>query len=488
MAGRPIEILVQTEVEDKELQKLPDALEKVEESLENVSDAGKDTQKDLDRAFDKIEDTSKDVGKQIDKDLTKALEEVKREAKTTGTTVGRELKDGFDKAGRAADDFKDEAGQSGREAAASFTGEFDDIGDFIQETLANGLAGAGPLGAAAGILMAAGFGALYNKIQEDAEKSEARISAMYDDMLASQSKYISESYIMDEVGKISQGAKDAAIKLADAQRVANETGIDMGIVMRAYAGDVEAAKIVQEGLTSAIERNNEEAAIAEQKLAGSAAEYDAVNDKLSTSAGLLENLTGEQAKATEAFELAQSARRADAEAVREYTQALAESQGIVSGTNTAIQENITAFGSQQAALTANNAALAGMAGEFKGIQDAGKEAGITSRQLTNLQKEQAAAFVNSAVAAGYTADEALNLATKYGLIPEDVETEIRADNGDALAKAELTRRRMAELKDRDLAIRTKLQSQGLQADVNAAVARIVAPPVKIYSTFISRAI
>lgn len=68
-------------------------------------------------------------------------------------------------------EFKDEAGQTAREGAASFTGEFDDVGDVIQETLANGLAGFGPLGAAAGLAAAAGVGIVISKAQELSEET-----------------------------------------------------------------------------------------------------------------------------------------------------------------------------------------------------------------------------------------------------------------------------------------------------------------------------
>lgn len=110
-------------------------------------------------ALDDVVDDMKDVGKagdkletSLDDDFDKIARNIKKSGDKAGDGFKKGLKDGTDEA-------KKEAAQSGREAAASFSGGFEDVADFVQETLANALGGFGPLGAAAGIAIAATLGA-----------------------------------------------------------------------------------------------------------------------------------------------------------------------------------------------------------------------------------------------------------------------------------------------------------------------------------------
>jgi hypothetical protein len=100
--------------------------------VRQLGEAAEDAGKDLDKLGDK--------GKKAGKDISKGLGEA-----------------------------KDEARQSGREAAASFSGGFEDVGDFVQETLANALGGFGPAGAAAGIALAAVVGTVLSNAQQAQE-------------------------------------------------------------------------------------------------------------------------------------------------------------------------------------------------------------------------------------------------------------------------------------------------------------------------------
>lgn len=120
-----------------------DDLEKVDREADDASDA-------MVRAFRKAGDAADKAGKDVKTGLTKPLKEA-----------------------------GDEAGASGREAAASFGGGFEDVADFVQETLANALGGFGPLGAAAGVALAAVLGTVLANAQAAQEKlSEAREKAI----------------------------------------------------------------------------------------------------------------------------------------------------------------------------------------------------------------------------------------------------------------------------------------------------------------------
>jgi hypothetical protein len=111
-----------------------DALSDVVDEMERVAKEGDATERAL-------IDNARDISKAY-----------KAEGKDAGRGLSKGIKEGTDEA-------KKEVASSGREAAASFGGGFDDVADFAQESLANALGGFGPIGAAAGIAVAAALGA-----------------------------------------------------------------------------------------------------------------------------------------------------------------------------------------------------------------------------------------------------------------------------------------------------------------------------------------
>lgn len=154
----------------------------IEKSLDKVSDSLDDLAKDADKAGEKAGDGIKDgiedgadkaadAGKKLEKRFRDSFDAVKDDSSKAGDDVGDNVKRGFKKAEDAADEFKDEASSTSREAAASFTGDFEDVADAIQETLANALAGFGPAGAVAGMAAAAGIGILVSALQSSADKA-----------------------------------------------------------------------------------------------------------------------------------------------------------------------------------------------------------------------------------------------------------------------------------------------------------------------------
>lgn len=248
---------------------------------------------DTSRALDKVADSLDDVAK----DGAKDVERLERSFRDLTDTAKRETKDAGDSikknVGGGLRDLKDEAGQSGREAAASFTGSFDDVGDFAQETLANGLAGFGPIGAAAGIAAAAGLGALWSSIQENAEASEQRISDMYDDMLESGQSFLSESFIRDAVSEL---GRDAG-KFNEALKLSEQTGVSVQTVLRAMVGD-------QEAINSVVDATNEKRDAELEKINANAdgsaeqvRQQDAINLKADETIAKLQGINDEQATA-----------------------------------------------------------------------------------------------------------------------------------------------------------------------------------------------
>lgn len=230
------------------------------EALDDLKRAAEEAGTELKQGtLDALERLASQGPRDVDK-VRDAVEDLKRSLGDVGDSaddMAKGVDDGMDKAGDGLNDFKDEAKGTAREGAASFSGEFSDVGDVIQETLANAFEGFGPIGAAAGIAAAVGFGTLYAAITDQAEKTEDRISAMYEDMLESQSSYLSKSYILDELEKISGGADDAIIGYEELQKIAGAAGVSLEEAARAYIGGGEDLNALLDRTRDKVKRNTE---------------------------------------------------------------------------------------------------------------------------------------------------------------------------------------------------------------------------------------
>lgn len=513
--SRPIEIQVVTQAETKELEQIPDALEDVEKGLEKVEDAGKDTERALDKSFKDVEETSQRVGKEIDKDLTQALEEVGNEAKTTGRKVGRELDDGFDKAKRGADEFKDEAQQSSREAAASFTGDFEDVGDLIQETAANAFAGFGPMGAAAGIAAAAGIGALITSLQQAAEEAEKAKEEAID--LADSFKDAGKDWrvvdlaerLWEKMNQITNDKKwyefwqDAPETFfEDVLKGAEDAGADLDPFFKGMVGGFEDITQAVEGYKAREAELNTEIA----KLLGT---NDPRLKGLREEKAAIADLRGELEEEAKKREYAERANEAYEDALKDSTPTIEEQQGAIDELNDAIQTNadnyLGARGAQREWIEAMEAADAALA-ENGATLDINTAAGRANAEALDAQAEAGLAnieaikangasqdelnekvsatreeLVNQAIEFGMTRDEANKYADELGLIPGLVKTDIEADNSDALAKTAAAKLKLDELAQMDINVpmRLGINPSEWQRQVNAAAARVIPPSVGI---------
>lgn len=155
-----------------EMMDLADAGDDLGKSVDDIS---RDLSKVSGQPFDEVRREVKQADAAIDEmgdeanEARKALDKIGTAAKDAGD----DAKKGMNKASEGVSEFKDEATQSGREAAASFGGGFEDVIDFAQETLANALSGFGPVGAAAGIALAAALGTALAAAQAAQEKLQA---------------------------------------------------------------------------------------------------------------------------------------------------------------------------------------------------------------------------------------------------------------------------------------------------------------------------
>lgn len=209
-------------------------------SVEDISDALDDMAKEGDQAGDKLEASFRDMARNA-----------KRAGDDVKTGVGGGLRD-----------LKDEAGQSGREAAASFSGEWSDVGDFVQETVANGLSGFGPLGAAAGIAAAAGIGVLTSTIlsqQEAADELRDRLSSAYQTAADEGRTYLDTAQLIAEASDLMfnpDRANEYKQLVADSKNL----GLDLYDVIAANAGAQDKQREVQERVNDLLRDYKEDAA------------------------------------------------------------------------------------------------------------------------------------------------------------------------------------------------------------------------------------
>lgn len=142
-----------------------DAAESVENLADALEQAGKADLDQLDNSLDKVDDSAKKVEDKI-RDLLSVRE--------TGTEDSiRKVRENTDDAGQGVNEFRDEAVDSMREAAASFDGSSEALADMVQEISANAipaLGALGPAGNVVGIALAAGIGTAIGKLQQMAEE------------------------------------------------------------------------------------------------------------------------------------------------------------------------------------------------------------------------------------------------------------------------------------------------------------------------------
>lgn len=192
--------------------------------------------------LDRFEDTAREVARRVGD----AFDDISRGSRKTFT---KDLDDDLDKGKRGLDDFKDEARSSGREAAASFGGGFDDVGDFIQETAANAFEGFGPLGALAGTTAAIGIGIATKAIQDAkdrAAEAKEQIKDFFDAFVEGQGR-ITEQSIQGRLSDL-LGDPDEFAKIREE---AGRAGVAVELYARALAGDPEAVERLQKQMQQA---------------------------------------------------------------------------------------------------------------------------------------------------------------------------------------------------------------------------------------------
>lgn len=218
--------------------------------LANVSKLLRGT-KDVEDAFEDVADSLDDMvqdGDKAERQLERNFREIADAAKDSGRDVGKGLDDGFDRARKGADDFKDEANSTAREAAASFDGSAESIGDAFQEVAANAFGGFGPLGAAAGIAAAAGIGlavAGFESVDEASKESEQRAAEWADAYVEAGGRILSATQILEASRAIITDPE----QFKQAAKNAKDWGVSESVAILAMAGDTNALAEAEAGLS-----------------------------------------------------------------------------------------------------------------------------------------------------------------------------------------------------------------------------------------------
>lgn len=246
---------------DRAGDKLADAFgEKIEDGFRAAGRAADDLADKIDSATDDIKSDAAAAAEKIEKKFSSSYKEVTADAKKMAKASGEEFKGMGTDASEGLKEFKGEAAQSAKEAAASFDGSADSIADMFQETAAQAFAGFGPAGAAAGIAAAAGLGVAMNYLGVMGEKAAAAAESVGD---------LTEQFI--DLG--ADGARSATA-MAERLREAATSVEDGEVKFDKWSETAERAKISVEDFTVAMVGGAEQAARSQDEVGQKLDEVD----------------------------------------------------------------------------------------------------------------------------------------------------------------------------------------------------------------------
>lgn len=421
-------------------------------------------------ALDDVADDLKDLGKDGDKledKVSSAFKGMADNARKAGKDIGREVKDGTEKAGDGLKDMRDESVSTARESAASF-GSIEDAADSLQEILANAFAGFGPAGAAAGLAAAVGIGLAISAAQEAAETNNAAKEKAVEmiDAIAEAGGHLVDLDVSERIKSwgrevlednwMTFWANEASTKFQETAKDAETYGVSSRDAIRAAAGSAaDSRKFLDATADSWQELNRkveEGQTVTESGLVTFSDSARAAMDQrnaLSDLRGQAEENIRTTEDAVEIYGLEKAAMDGTAEATERATDALQDRAAeLEAAANAAmgadgaelnyiatleqsskdIQTNGRNVDAHTAAGRANRQTLIEMATSARTLIDAQIEQGDSTAVVAARTNDARTAFINAATAAGFTKDQAKGLADQYGLIPGNVDTHVKAHN------------------------------------------------------------
>lgn len=237
----------------------------VKDFLDSERAAGKSAA-EIERVLVESYNVPKDAARAMSRATVQDLEDVQRATQKTSTT-SKELGTAIDKAGKEASDSLD--GVKGKTTDVS--SGLRDLGGAAKDALNGdlGSAAAGGLDALTGLAAAVpGVGALIGTVfaevgkglvemwQQRAQESQDRIKEMYQDFAKSGSEYLSSEYITSAADAI---LGDPA-KYAEAQTLAQNTGLELKTVIEGLAGATDARSTLESTIIQKMEQQRDLAA------------------------------------------------------------------------------------------------------------------------------------------------------------------------------------------------------------------------------------
>lgn len=242
MARGPIEIPIAGDTGPFEKAIRNGVIEPVEDAEKALDKLGKaDAGKDIDRDLDKAQDATKDLDKELDK-TRKSLDKLGFAAKD----VGSGAKVGMGKAEEATGEFKDEALSNFSEVTSSFDGSMESIGELAQGTLGGVAATIPGIGLAAGVA-AAGIGAITTAMTDAQERAKEITDGIIADFVELGDALDAEAVAsrVNEILKLDETRKEAEL-------LAELLDVSVGQAALAMAGDFEAAGTTVDDVMKAI--------------------------------------------------------------------------------------------------------------------------------------------------------------------------------------------------------------------------------------------
>lgn len=498
-----LEVGADTSDADKKLKDVQDLLKSVgREDIEPqvVVDA-LDAMADLEKLADELEDVDrKRTEAEIQADVDDALDRAAKVYDTLQEIDDLDVKpevdpsgidDGFNKASDGLDNFKDEAGQTGREAAASFTGEFSDATDIVQELAANAFAGFGPAGAAAGIAAAAGLGVLFTQMQNIADKIneakeetgdlalEFRDAGSQLDQVDLPGKFAEWLVAIEDNKQAWEVWQDDAISnLDNIETALQRTGLSLGDFFEA-AGSGDTSTL--EEYVEKLKEVNEQLA-PEGHYANVGAIQAEVNVRRDAIAGLEDQIEQQEIAEEIAYELraaeegvtVEQLRQADA--IAQVNDALREQHDLE---QTSIEATLN-FEDGIASLTDkqegwnnslstgdqigrdNQRTILGLTDDLQALYDATLEQTGSQEQANAVLRTGRQRLLDSAAAAGYNASEVEALVDQVLEIPLSRGTDIYANTSDAVSGIRYVNQQLDLLDGRRVNVTVQYNAAGEQ--------------------------
>jgi len=462
--------------------KVADELADVADDLGDLGKAGDksgdqlaDGMKQAGKGTQALQDDLKDTGRAAESFQDKAAAAFKHtadQAKDSGKQIGSATKEGTDKAGEGLGELKESADSNAKEVAASFDGSMDSIAEGFQGLAAEALSGFGPAGAAAGLAVAAGVGIAMAALQGEADRVNELGEAVSE--LATEVRDagghledVDFSARMADWGLSIQDTKEwfelfqdkALTGLEKIQQQAQDAGVGWTEAFKGTKGTLEDSEKALDAVDQKL-----------QDARGSATMYvDAVSGMQMMDTGsqkqikALEELrkgyqdnVDTQRRAADMAQLLQDAGikteaqlDAEKEAVErvndeltEHAAKLQEAAGnAISADKAALDYADTLKGASEdiavngrnidqntAAGRANQETLLDLAESSNSLIEAQIRQGGSTADVTAKSQAARDSFIKAAEAAGYGTEEARKLADRYGLVPKNVDTMVKAHN------------------------------------------------------------